>query len=112
MKKLLRRKTFDSQSALLPRIWFAFLVFLAGALQALSGFAAPSGRVGGTDINLITGTETSPHVTQSESSIWGHGETVVVVYNDSREAALNPINYCGASVPPRRPSHFRVGAER
>lgn len=30
--------------------------------------------LGGADINLITGAEASPHITQNESSVWGHGK--------------------------------------
>jgi hypothetical protein len=40
-------------------------------------------QLGGTDINLITGTETLPHVIQSESMSAVNGNTVVVNYNDS-----------------------------
>jgi len=41
-----------------------------------------------TNINLITGLEIFPHVTQSESMVWStpDGQTVVVNYNDSRDA--------------------------
>ncbi|MFN7974255.1 MAG: putative Ig domain-containing protein [Acidobacteriota bacterium] len=49
---------------------------------------------GGTDVNTITGTETYPAVTQSESFVWAQGQTVVVTYNDSRTA---PGNYSGGS---------------
>jgi len=50
-----------------------------------------------TNINLITGGETLPHVTQSESMVWStpDGSTIVVNYNDSRNA---PSNYSGVSV--------------
>jgi len=50
-----------------------------------------------TNINLITGGETLPHVTQSESMVWStpDGSAIVVNYNDSRNA---PTNYSGASV--------------
>jgi hypothetical protein len=50
-----------------------------------------------TNINLITGGETFPHVTQSESMVWStpDGQTVVVNYNDSNTA---PNNYSGVSV--------------
>ncbi|MEP6704316.1 MAG: FG-GAP-like repeat-containing protein [Acidobacteriota bacterium] len=53
---------------------------------------------GSTDIDLITGGETSPRVTQAESVSWGHGNTVVVAYDDSRGSAATPQSYCGASV--------------
>jgi len=50
-----------------------------------------------TNINLITGGETLPHVTQSESMVWStpDGQTIVVNYNDSNTAAAN---YSGVSV--------------
>src|SRR5215218_1688392 len=51
--------------------------------------------IGSSDVNLITGPEVFPHVTQSESFVWGQGNTVVVKYNDSRDA---PDNYSGVSV--------------
>ena len=50
--------------------------------------------LGGTDVDLITGTETLPHVTQSETFAWAEGNTVVVNYNDSRTA---PACYGGLS---------------
>ena len=52
----------------------------------------------GSDINLITGSETYPHVTQSESFVWSHGSTVVAAYNDSRGSSESPRNYSGVSV--------------
>jgi len=53
-----------------------------------------------TNINLITGPEIFPHVTQSESMVWStpDGQTVVVNYNDSRDVASSPINIAGISV--------------
>ena len=54
--------------------------------------------LGGTDIDLITGTETSPNVVQSETFSWSNGSTVVVAYNNSRGRNANPINISGASV--------------
>ena len=54
--------------------------------------AAPANR------NTITGGETYPHVTQSESSVWtSDGNTVVVNYNDSNTASGTPVNYSGVS---------------
>src|ERR1700686_3654030 len=44
----------------------------------------------GSDVDVITGTETYPHVTQAESFVWSHGSTVVVNYNDGRGDAENP----------------------
>jgi hypothetical protein len=49
------------------------------------------------NLNVITGTETFPHVTQSESMVWSSpdNQTIVVNYNDSNTA---PSNYSGVSV--------------
>src|SRR5438552_4146253 len=56
----------------------------------------PGELVASADVNTITGTETYPHVTQSESMVWSSdGNTIVVNYNDSRTA---PNNYSGVSV--------------
>ncbi|MFN7973918.1 MAG: putative Ig domain-containing protein [Acidobacteriota bacterium] len=59
--------------------------------------AAPSSisALGGVDVNTITGTESYPAVTQSESFVWGQGNTIVTTFNDSRTA---PGNYSGGSV--------------
>ena len=56
---------------------------------------------GAGDVNLITGTETSPNITQSETFTWANPDNpqqVVVAYNDSRGRNQNPINISGASV--------------
>jgi hypothetical protein len=56
---------------------------------------------GTTDVDLITGTETSPHITQSETFTQGNPDNpleIVVAYNDSRGRNFNPINISGASV--------------
>ena len=68
--------------------------------KALPSSGAPSARVvksllGGSDLNVITGTETYPAVTQAGSMVWGSGTTVVSVYNDTREA---PSSFSGMSV--------------
>ena len=45
---------------------------------------------GGTDVDLITGTETSPNITQSETFTTANPDNpdqIVVAYNDSRGAA-------------------------
>jgi len=49
------------------------------------------------NINVITGGETFPHVTQSESMVWStpDGQTIVVNFNDSNTASSN---YSGVSV--------------
>src|SRR6476469_2980084 len=52
--------------------------------------AAPA--LGGTDKDIILPDGTAPHITQSETCVWGHGTTVVVNYNDSRSA---PSCYSG-----------------
>ena len=57
--------------------------------------------LGGTDVDLITGTETSPHITQSETFASANPDNpneIVVAYNDSRGVNANPINISGASV--------------
>ena len=56
---------------------------------------------GASDVNLITGTETSPNVVQSETFTWANPDNpnqVIVAYNDSRGRNFNPINISGASV--------------
>ena len=56
---------------------------------------------GTTDIDLITGTETFPNVTQSETftaSNPDNSNQIVVAYNDSRGRNVSPINISGASV--------------
>src|SRR6267142_6624842 len=56
---------------------------------------------GGTDVDLITGTETYPDVDQSTTFSWGNPDNpdqIVVAYFDSRGAHANPINGSGASV--------------
>ena len=61
----------------------------------------PEPLYGAGDINLITGTETFPNVTQSETFTWANPDNpqhVVVAYNDSRGRNANPINISGASV--------------
>jgi len=60
--------------------------------------AAPGTSFPGSDVNVITGTETYPHVTQSESFVWSHGSTIVVSYNDSRGVTASPANLSGLSV--------------
>jgi hypothetical protein len=55
---------------------------------------------GGTDVDLITGTETSPNITQSETFTAANPDdpnVIGVAYNDSRGRNFNPINISGAS---------------
>jgi hypothetical protein len=92
--------------------------FRAGAImifcgEAKGGSASPSHRgfsrlvqilmapltFGGTDVNLITGTETPPHIIQSETFTTANPDNpdqIVACYNDSRGADSN--NFSGASV--------------
>jgi hypothetical protein len=56
---------------------------------------------GSTDVDLVTGTETPPSITQSEtytSANPDNPDQIVVAYNDSRGDNANPISYSGASV--------------
>src|SRR6266568_8774187 len=55
---------------------------------------------GAADKNLITGTETSPNITQSETYSFANPDNpnqIVVAYNDSRGRNFTPINISGAS---------------
>jgi len=55
---------------------------------------------GGADVNLITGLEISPNVTQSETFVASNPDNpsqIVVAFNDSRGRNKNPINISGAS---------------
>src|SRR6266705_1160596 len=54
---------------------------------------------GATDVDLVTGTETPPHIIQSETYSTANPDNpnqIVAAYNDSRGAASN--NFSGASV--------------
>jgi hypothetical protein len=56
---------------------------------------------GGTDVDLITGTETYPNIDQSTTFSAGNPDNpnqIVVAFNDSRGLNANPINISGASV--------------
>src|SRR5215475_16150140 len=56
---------------------------------------------GGTDVDLITGTENFPNVTQSETYTTANPDDptqIVVAYNDSRGVNANPLNISAASV--------------
>ena len=56
---------------------------------------------GATDVDLITGTETSPNITQSETYTTANPDDpsqIVVAYNDSRSVNAIPFNISGASV--------------
>ena len=71
----------------------------AGALSKFAQDLLP--LYGAGDVNLITGTETSPNVVQSETFTTANPDNpqqIVVAYNDSRGRNANPINISGASV--------------
>src|SRR6516225_3496699 len=56
---------------------------------------------GAADVDLITGPETPPNITQSETFSTANPNNpnqIVVAYNDSRGRFANPINISGASV--------------
>src|SRR5438094_6986668 len=56
---------------------------------------------GSTDVDLITGAESFPNVTQSETFTTANPDNpnqIVVAYNDSRGRNFTPINISGASV--------------
>src|SRR6266516_2171501 len=56
---------------------------------------------GAADKNLITGTETPPNITQSETYSAANPDNanqIVVIYNDSRGRNASPINISGGSV--------------
>src|SRR5215510_7659271 len=82
-----------------------------GAATSATSTLGPIGRFiknllfplayGGGDKNLITGTETSPNITQSETYTAANPDNpnhIVVAYNDSRGRNASPINISGASV--------------
>src|SRR5438094_1930960 len=56
---------------------------------------------GTTDVDLVTGAEISPNITQSETFTASNPDNpnqIVVAYNDSRGRNASPINISGASV--------------
>src|SRR6266567_7813895 len=56
---------------------------------------------GAADVDLVTGTETSPHITQSETYTTANPDNpdeICVAFNDSRDVASNPIDISAASV--------------
>src|SRR5215471_17404728 len=56
---------------------------------------------GAADVDLVTGTETSPNVVQSETYTTANPDNpnqILVAFNDSRGRNFNPINISGASV--------------
>src|SRR5439155_7424424 len=68
--------------------------------QLLRTVTAPL-AYGGADVDLITGTETFPHVTQSETFSWANPDDpnqIVVAYNDSRDVSSTQFNISAISV--------------
>ena len=68
--------------------------------EAIKNALAPL-AYGATDVDLVTGAETSPNVTQSETFTASNPDNpnqIVVAYNDSRGRNASPINISGASV--------------
>src|SRR5438309_11552995 len=68
--------------------------------QAIQKTLAPL-AYGAADVDLVTGAESSPHITQSETFSWANPDNpnqIVVAYNDSRGIFASPINLSGASV--------------
>src|SRR4030095_6689753 len=71
-----------------PSAAAAFSQFARSLLPAPLAFGA-------ADVDLITGADISPHVTQSETFSWANPDNpnqIVVAYNDSRDVFLSPIN--------------------
>ncbi len=82
--------------------------------EAPGGSASPLGKFfyaiqrllsplayGTTDVDLVTGAEIYPNITQSETFTAGNPDNpnqIVVAYNDSRGRNASPINISGASV--------------
>jgi hypothetical protein len=68
--------------------------------EAIKNALAPL-AYGVSDVDLVTGAETSPNVTQSETFTASNPDNpnqIVVAYNDSRGRNVSPINISGASV--------------
>jgi hypothetical protein len=76
---------------------------------------AETAVAGNLDLDLITGTETLPHVTQAGSMIAVNGNDVAVAYNDTRLAASGQLSGIsvshdgGASFTRSNPSPFAAG---
>ena len=74
---------------------------LSNAFSKLVQRAMTPLSYGTTDVDLITGTETFPHITQSETFTTANPDDptqIVVAYNDSRGFDANPMTGAGASV--------------
>src|SRR6266403_1043991 len=73
---------------------------LGAFVQSIKKLLAPL-AFGTADVDLVTGSETFPNVTQSETFTASNPDNpnqVVVAYNDSRGRNASPINISGASV--------------
>ena len=73
---------------------------LGAFVQVIKQLLAPL-VYGTADVDLVTGAETSPNVTQSETFTASNPDNpnqIVVAYNDSRGRNASPINISGASV--------------
>jgi hypothetical protein len=73
----------------------------AGSFSRLSQRVLPPQMYGTTDVDLITGSEMFPHVTQSTTFTAGNPDNplqIVVAYIDSRGRNAIPVNLGGASV--------------
>ena len=74
---------------------------LSGRWSKLIQKAVGTSGYGVTDVDLVTGTETSPNVVQSETYTAANPDDpnqIVVAYNDSRGRNASPTNISGASV--------------
>jgi hypothetical protein len=67
---------------------------IAGAVTSFVRPLLSSPAYGGTDLDIILPDGSPPHLVQSETFTWGHLDTIVVNYNDSRGA---PTCYSGIS---------------
>jgi len=85
----------------------------SGALfEAIKSALAPL-SYGASDVDLVTGAETSPNVTQSETFTTVNPENanqIVVAYNDSRGRNVSPINISGAIGLDGRRHHLYPGS--
>jgi len=71
----------------------------SGVSKFVQKLMAPA-SYGGLDVDLITGPETFPNVTQSTTFSWANPDTndIVVAYNDARGIHATPSSCSGASV--------------
>src|SRR5207237_642355 len=89
------------------RIMIACGEATGGSATAYPGFSRLLNKLtaplayGAADVDLITGTESFPNITQSETYTSANPDDpnqIVVAYNDSRSVNANPFNISGASV--------------